>query len=73
MASITVRIPDEMKRDIDELKIEVSEVTRRALEEEVKRRKRENARRAAGQLGALLKKVPGEEIVKVIRESRETR
>jgi len=73
LASITVRIPDEMKRDIDDLKIEVSEFTRRALEEEIKKRKRENARRAAGQLGAFLKKVPREEIVKVIRESRETR
>ena len=73
MTSITVRIPDEMKKDIENLKIEVSEVTRRALENEVMRRKRERAKKAAKELGVLLKDVPREELAKAVRESRDTR
>ena len=73
MTSITVRIPDEMKKDIETLKIEVSEVTRTALENEVKRLKRIKAKKAAANLSKLLATVPDEEIKQAVRESRDER
>ena len=73
MTSITVRISDEMKKDIETLKIEVSEVTRTALENEVKRLKRIKAEKAVANLSKLLAKVPDEEIKQAVRESRDER
>ena len=73
MTSITVRIPDDLKRDIEELKVEVSEVTRSALENEVKKLKRERATEAAKKLGALLAGLSDEAIIQAIRESRDER
>jgi post-segregation antitoxin (ccd killing protein) len=73
LTSITVRIPDEMKKDIETLKIEVSEVTRTALENEVKRLKREKAKEAAAKLSKLLATVPDEEIKQAVRKSRDER
>ena len=73
MTSITVRIPDEMKKEIETLKIEVSEVTRTALEDEIKRVKREKAKLAAASLSNLLSSLPDEEITRAIRESRDER
>ena len=73
MTSITVRIPDEMKRDIELLKIEVSEVTRTALENEVKRVKRERAKEAASSLSNLLSAITDDEIKRAVRESRDER
>jgi len=73
MTSITVRIPDDLKREIDELGVKVSEVTRAAIENEVKRLRREKAKEAAMMLGRLLAYLPDEEIVKAVRETREER
>jgi post-segregation antitoxin (ccd killing protein) len=73
MASVTVRIPPELKRDIEELRVQVSEVTRSALENEVKRLKRKRATEAAERLGKLLANIPDQAIIKAIRESRDER
>jgi post-segregation antitoxin (ccd killing protein) len=73
LTSITVRIPKEMKKDIETLKIEVSEVTRTALENEVRRLKREKAKQAAANLSKLLATVPDEKIKQAVRESRDER
>ncbi len=73
MTSITVRIPDELKRDIDELGIQVSELTRTAIENEVKRLRRQKAKQAAKKLGAILASIPDDEIVKSVRETRDER
>ncbi|HEX9914812.1 MAG TPA: hypothetical protein VGB32_07835 [Candidatus Bathyarchaeia archaeon] len=73
MTSVTVRISDGLKREIDALGVEVSEVTRSALENEVKRLKRKKAKEAAEKLGRLLANVPDEVIVKAVRESRDER
>jgi len=73
MASITVRVPDDLKKDIDALGVKVSEVTRTALENEVRKLKRMKAEEAAEKLGRLLAKVPDEEIVKAVRDSRDQR
>jgi post-segregation antitoxin (ccd killing protein) len=73
MTSVTVRIPDELKRQIDALGVEVSEVTRSALENEVRRLKQAKAKEAAEKLGKILANVTDEEIINAIRESRNER
>ena len=73
MTSITVRVPDDLKREIETLGIKISEVTRSALENEVKRLKRKKAKEAAEKLGRLLADVPDEAIMNAIRESRDER
>ncbi len=67
---ISVRIPTELKDDLRRYGIEVSEVTRKALEEEVRRREREELRGMAEELGKFLEKIPRERIVEGIREDR---
>ena len=56
---ISVRVPQELKDDLKRYGIEVSEVTRKALEEEVKRREREELQGMAEELGEFLEKIPG--------------
>jgi predicted transcriptional regulator len=73
MTSITVRIPDDLKKDIDTLGVEVSDVTRSALASEVQRLKRKRAEEAAKKLSRLLADVPDETIIKAVRETREER
>jgi len=67
---ISVRIPTGLKDDLRRYGIEVSEVTRKALEEEVRRREREELRVMAEELGEFLEKIPRERIVEGIREDR---
>lgn len=67
---ITVRVPNELKEDLTRFGVEVSKVTRRALEEEVTRKRREELREAAEELGAFLERIPRERIVGSIREDR---
>lgn len=71
--TVTVRIPGEVKEEIRRYGIRVSVIVREALKQEIRRRKLEELKRAAGRLGVLLAKIPDEEIVKSIRETRESR
>jgi len=73
MASITVRIPDELKKELEDTGVKISEVTRKALENEVRRIQEEKAREAAEKLSQLLREIPDEEIIKAIRETRDQR
>lgn len=73
MASITVRIPDQLKKELQETGINISEVTRRALEAEVKKIQEQRAQKAAQKLSQLLSRVPDEEIITAIRETRDQR
>jgi len=70
---ITVRIPGELKESLIKYGVEVSRVVRRALEEEVKRRRLEELKRIASELGDLFSKIPDEEIVRIVKESRKYR
>lgn len=70
---ISIRVPDETKRDIDRYGIEVSAVARKAIEEEIRRRKLEEAVEAAEELGDYLSRVPEHQILDWIREDRRTR
>ena len=67
---ISARVPQKLKDNLKKYGIEVSEITRKALEEEVKRREREELQGMAEELGEFLEKIPRERIVKGIREDR---
>jgi predicted transcriptional regulator len=69
---ISIRVPDETKSDIDKYGIEVSSVARRAIEEEIRRRKLEEATEAAEELGDYFSKIPEEQVLKWIKEDRRT-
>jgi hypothetical protein len=71
--TISVRIPKEVREELGRYKVKISEVVRRALEEEIRRRRREELERVAEELGDLLAKIPDERIVKSIREMRGSR
>ncbi|HEX9915621.1 MAG TPA: hypothetical protein VGB32_11940 [Candidatus Bathyarchaeia archaeon] len=70
---ISIRVPDETKQDIDKYGIEVSSVARRAIEEEIRRRKLEEATEAAEELGDYFSKIPEEQVLNWIKEDRRTR
>lgn len=71
--TITVRVPRRLKEELSTYGIEVSKVVRHALEEEIRRRRLKELERIAGELGELFAKVPEEEIIKGIRETRRSR
>lgn len=67
---ITVRVPKELKDGLKRYGIEVSEIARKALEDEVRRRQRQELEEMARNLGESLEKILPERIVKSIREDR---
>jgi len=71
--TVSAKIPEEFKRRIDELGINVSQVIKRSLEEEVRRREEEMLRRMAREAGMILRKIPEDEITRLIREGRNRR
>jgi post-segregation antitoxin (ccd killing protein) len=68
--TITVRIPKELKEEIKKYHVNINDVVRRALEEEVRKKKLENAREAAKRVGELFSKLPEEEFVEWIKMVR---
>jgi len=70
---ISIRVPDETKENIDKYGIEVSTVARKAIDEEIEKRKLEEARKAAETLGEFLRQIPEEKILETIKETRRTR
>ncbi len=73
MATITIRIPEEMKEKIKKYGIEAANVTRKALDEEIKKRELEEAREAADSLGEYFSQFPKEKILEWIHADREKR
>ena len=69
--TVSAKIPIELKEKIERLGINVSRVIRRALEEEVRRRELERLRELAKEAAEALGKIPDDEIVRIIRETRE--
>jgi post-segregation antitoxin (ccd killing protein) len=70
---ITVRVKKSLKEKIRKHGINVSETVRVALEEEVKRRENAELSQAINQMKAVLEKIPDEEIIRAVRESRDHR
>ncbi len=72
-AVIGVRVPDELKRQLEELNIDYSEDIRRLLEEKVRRKKAEEAIEKLKRFHATLPRLEGDNATKIIRESRDSR
>jgi post-segregation antitoxin (ccd killing protein) len=70
-ATVTVKIPAELKKKLTKLGVNVSEFTREALQREVERLERDRRRKLAEEAGEILQKIPAEEIVAVVRAGRE--
>jgi len=70
---VSAKIPKSLKKEIDRLGIRVSEVIRNALFEAVRKRKLELIKKKRKRLMTILKKIPDDRVVKIVRESREMR
>lgn len=71
--TVTAKIPAELKKKLTKLGVNVSELTREALQREVERLERERLRNLAEEASKILQKVPAEEIVEAVRAGRENR
>jgi antitoxin CcdA len=70
---LTVRVDKALKGKIRKYKISVSKIARQALEEEIRKRERQELTDAIIEMKTLLEKIPDEEIIKAVRESRDQR
>ena len=71
--TVCAKIPAELKKKLAKLGVNVSGLVREALQSEVERLERERLRKLAEGAGAILQKVPAEEIVESVRASRDNR
>ncbi|MCJ7469463.1 DUF4145 domain-containing protein [Candidatus Bathyarchaeota archaeon] len=70
---LTVRVDKALKGKIRKYKISVSKIARQALEEEIRKRERQELTDTIIEMKTLLEKIPDEEIIKAVRESRDQR
>jgi metal-responsive CopG/Arc/MetJ family transcriptional regulator len=70
---ISVRIPEELKEELEKYNIDEAEVIRRALINEVKKAKAKELEKELNEIKGVLIKIPAEEVIKEIREDRESR
>ena len=71
--TVVVRVDDGLKRKIKAYNVNISEVVRSALKEEVQKRETRELVSSLERAKKALSKVPDEEIVKAIRETRDER
>ena len=71
--TVSTKIPKQLKERMQKLKIKPSKILRRALEDEVKKREIEELKTEIDKLKPILDKVSVEDIVKSIREDRDSR
>ncbi len=69
-AVVGVRVPDELKRELEELEIDYSEDVRRLLEDKVRRRKAEKAIEELKKYFETLPRIEGDNAAEIIREGR---
>lgn len=70
---VTVRLDKEIREKAKRYKVNISQVAREALREEIARKEREELLDDLGAMKRILKKIPSEEIVQALRESRDER
>ena len=70
---VTVRVEKSLKEKARKYKVDVSKTLRSALEAEIRKREEEELIQALSDIKTILQKIPDEEIVKAIRESRDQR
>ena len=71
--TISVKVPIEVKEKLEKYGIKPSELLKRAIYEELRRREAEELEREISELKDLLNKFSGEFVVRSIREDREFR
>ncbi len=71
--TVVVRVDEELKKKAKAYNVNISEVVRSALRDEVQKRERRELISALERAKKLLSKVPDDEIVKAIRETRDDR
>ena len=69
----SAKAPKELRDKMHKLNVNISQLIRKAIEEEVKRREEDAFRRLAAEASLVLRKIPPEEITKIIHETREQR
>ncbi|RLI44628.1 hypothetical protein DRO69_06955 [Candidatus Bathyarchaeota archaeon] len=69
--TVTAKVPVELKKKLRESGVNISQLVRRAIEEEIKRREEKALRTLAKEASQLLKKIPPDEFTKAIRETRD--
>ena len=70
---LTIRVDKSLKGKIKRYNIRASKIARQAIEEEIKRHEMQELTDAVIDMKTLLEKIPDEEIIKAIRESRDQR
>ena len=71
--TVSAKISGALKKKLSKLGVNVSGVMRGALQSEVKRLERERLSKLAEDAGAILQKIPPQEIIESIRASRDNR
>ncbi|MCD6357855.1 MAG: hypothetical protein DRJ96_02560 [Thermoprotei archaeon] len=71
--TVSAKVPVELKEEAERLGIRISAFLRKALEEEVRRRKLQELERRVEELRGVLDKVDVDEFVQLIRADRESR
>ena len=71
--TVSTKIPKQLKEKIQRFKIKPAKILRKALEDEVKKREMEELKEDIAKLKPILEKVSMEDIVKSIREDRDSR
>jgi post-segregation antitoxin (ccd killing protein) len=71
--TVVVRVDEELKKKAKAYNVNISEVVRSALWDEVQRRERRELISALERGKKALSKVPDDDIVKAIRETRDSR
>lgn len=71
--TVSAKVRRELWEKLKSYGVNISEVIRRSLEEEVSKREEEEAKKLLEEASKLLRKLNEEEIVKSVRESREER
>lgn len=72
--TVSAKIPDDLKSELDEEGVNVSEVIREALEAEIRKRRREELRERVRELRSSVEQPPTpDEITDIVRADREER
>jgi post-segregation antitoxin (ccd killing protein) len=71
--TISIKVSQELKDKMRKLGIKPSELLRKALEEEIRRRQFQEIKKEIQKLQETLSKIPAETVVQSIREDREHR
>jgi antitoxin CcdA len=71
--TVCAKVPTELKKKLNSLGINVSELIRKSLQSEVNRLEKEHLKKLAKEVSAILKKIPPEEFTESVRTTRDSR